>query len=79
MPLWQKVITTVWTTIIVAPVLLAFFAYATTECGEYDRCSEGGWLLYAPIAMSLFGVTSVLQIGFLTMVWKGSPKAETTN
>jgi hypothetical protein len=70
---WQKIAATVWTTLLVAPFLYLFFAYARLECGEYDPCPTGGAMPYAWAAAALLFVVAALQAAFLLMIWRSGP------
>jgi hypothetical protein len=66
----QKIIATVWTTILVAPLLYVSFAYSRLECGEYDPCSTGGPMPYAPVAILIATALTLAQAAFLLMLWR---------
>ena len=67
----HKILTTVWTTLLVAFPAWLSFAYARLECGELDEnCSTGGPMPYAPIAWILLVVLVIAQAAFLRMLWR---------
>ena len=72
---WHKVVTTIWTTLLASPLLLAFFAYLRIECGELDPCNTGGPMPYAPAAFALLLATAIGQGAFLIMIWLSIPEA----
>ena len=68
---WQKIAASIWTTILIAPVLLGMAAYAAGECGEYDPCPTGGAFPYRMPVLVLLALMVALQAGFLAMIWAG--------
>lgn len=70
----HKVLSTLWTTILVAPLLYVSFAYSRSECGEYDPCSTGGPMPYAPVAVLIFITLALAQAAFLLMLWRSQPE-----
>ena len=68
---WQKVVTTIWTTMLVLPFLFVLLAYARLECGEMDPCNTGGSMPHAPIAVVLLLAIALAHAAFLAMIWRG--------
>ena len=71
---WQKIAASIWTTILIAPLLLGMIAYVTGECGEYDPCPTGGAFPYRTPVLLLLALTIALQAGFLAVIWAGGDK-----
>jgi hypothetical protein len=67
---WHKILASLWTTILVAPLILAMVAYSTATCGEYDHCPTGASYPYRPLAILLIVATVLLQLAVLAMIWK---------
>jgi hypothetical protein len=67
---WHKILASLWTTILVAPLVLAMVAYSMARCGEYDHCPTGEPYPYQPAAITLMVATVLLQVAFLAMIWK---------
>ena len=72
----QKVIATLWSSLLASPLLYACFAYARLSCGEYDPCPTGGFMPYAPVAILLLAAIAALHGAFLVMIWRGTPTSE---
>ena len=71
---WRKILASVWTTILIAPLLLAMVAYVTGECGEYDSCSTGGPFPHRTEMLILLALMIAAQAAFLAMIWAGGDK-----
>ena len=66
---WQKITTTLWTTVLSGPVLLFLYAFSQLECGELDPCPTGGAMPNSGFALVLLATILVLQGFFLKMIW----------
>jgi hypothetical protein len=74
---WHKLVTTIYTTLLLAPIAWFLIAYGLMECGELDRgCATGGSMPYGPVALFLFVVVLVAHAAFLFMVWSTVSSAE---
>jgi hypothetical protein len=73
---WHKIVTTIWTTMLVSPFLFMLLAYLRMECGELDPCRTGGSMPYAPEAFVLILALSTAQAAFLAMIWWGVPETQ---
>ena len=71
---WQKILASIWTTILIAPLLLAMVAYVTGECGEYDSCPTGAPFPHRTEISILLASLIAVQAAFLAMIWAGGDK-----
>jgi len=65
----QKLVTTIWTSLLASPLLLFLGAYLRMECGELHPCPTGGAMPYAAEAFVLFVMIAAGQLAFLAMIW----------
>ena len=70
----QKIAASVWTTILIAPLLLGMIAYVTGECGEYDPCPTGGPFPYRTLILVVLAMMVALQLAFLAMIWRAGDR-----
>ena len=73
---FHKTVTTIWTTLLAAPILVMLFEFSRMECGEYDPCSTGGPMPFAPAAVFLLIAATLAQAAILVMIWKDIPASE---
>ena len=70
MPRRQKIVATVWTTALAAPILWVAFIFATASCEDIDPCRTGGPGPYSGAALLILFAVVVLQLAFLVMLWR---------
>ena len=68
----QKIVATVWSTALAAPILWLAFAFATASCEDIDPCPTGGPGPYSGTALAILLVVAALQLAFLVMLWRTS-------
>lgn len=68
----QKVVTTLWTTLLAAPTIYLSAIYAGPSCGELDPCRTGGPMPYAWVAIALLVAVGASQVAFLIMLWRSN-------
>ena len=73
---WHKIVTTIWTTLLAAPIIFVLFQFSRLECSELDPCETGGPLPFAPAAVLLLIATALAQGAFLVFIWKSIPASE---
>ena len=73
---WQKLVTTIWSTLLAAPLLWACFAFWRMECSELDPCPTGGPMPRSGAALALLTAIVMVQGAFLLMIWKRVPERE---
>jgi|GEM_PF-1678830 len=73
---WQKAVTTLWSSLLAAPLLWACYAFWQMECGEIDPCPTGGSMPFAPAAATGFFAILISQACFLFIIWKTVPERE---
>ena len=73
---WQKVATTIWSTLLAAPLIWFGFAFWQLECGELDPCPTGGRLPYAWLGLFGFVAMAIVQAAFLFMIWRRVPEVD---
>lgn len=70
----EKILTTLWSSLLASPLAYAAFSYTRLVCLEMDPCETGGPMPYAPLAVLILVTILVVHAGFLVMVWRSAPQ-----
>jgi len=70
MPRKHQLITTIWTSLLVCPIVFVLIGMARLRCGEMDPCPTGGRMPYADAEIILAAAVLAVHAAFLVMIWK---------